>query len=140
MSLISELLINNNVKILNLKIIKKCLTTTNSKNIYKYLLTDGIEFLIITQFGATTFSAFNELSMVCLKGFIVEEEIKNTYWVKLNKKNFSLSTNSASEVYESTATDIQVKTQQNIVDLQSINYDERSIISMYCIKGINNLF
>jgi hypothetical protein len=92
-----------------LKIIKKGLTTTNSKTINKYLLTDGIEYLTITQFGATTFSAFNELSMVCLNGFIVEEEIKNTYWVKLNKKNFFFSTNSASEVCESTATDIPVK-------------------------------
>ena len=80
MSLISALTINNNVKDLNLKIIKKCLTTVNSKTIYKYLLSDGIEYLAITQFGATTFSSFNELSMVCLNGFIVEEEIKNAYW------------------------------------------------------------
>jgi hypothetical protein len=79
-----------------LKVLKKHSSVPRSgMNVFKTLLTDGIELIHVVQFNKNIFLKFKEGETVKLSNFMPRESEKNAFWFKLNAKNLHLECNSA---------------------------------------------
>ena len=114
------------VKICKKQIIKN---PKSGSNIYKTLLTDGVELLQIVQFGTTSFLKTNENDSVKLSSFMPRESKKDGFWIRFNAKNLHIESNSASKI-------LACKDSISSVEIVDISTLEHMSITEKCLISV----
>lgn len=94
---ISTLSVNTMVSI-QLKICRLVEKTSQSKSYLKMLLTDGTEFMTITEWNTDFYKNLRNNDVVLMEKFLVLVENRDQYFFKTNTRNLTLLKNSISSV------------------------------------------